>query len=121
MSTRQAALYARVSSEHQADANTIARQVTALQERAHADGARKRSRHRRKETLVARRTRRNPQLREIHCTFEPSRLSPSWVAQAYEQIVPMVRRPTSRSPRPGSDELEQRENRTTQCAVSSRE
>ncbi len=38
MSTRQAALYARVSSEHQADANTIASQVTALQERAHADG-----------------------------------------------------------------------------------
>ena len=38
MSTLQAAIYARVSSEHQAEANTIASQVTALQERAKADG-----------------------------------------------------------------------------------
>ena len=34
MSTRQAALYARVSSEQQAEANTIASQVSALKERA---------------------------------------------------------------------------------------
>ena len=38
MSTLQAAIYARVSSEQQAEANTIASQVTALQERAKADG-----------------------------------------------------------------------------------
>ena len=38
MSIPQAALYARVSSEHQTEANTIASQVAALQERATADG-----------------------------------------------------------------------------------
>jgi len=38
MSTLHAALYARVSSDQQAEANTIASQVTALQERAQADG-----------------------------------------------------------------------------------
>ena len=38
MSTLQAAIYARVSSEQQAEANTIASQVTALKERAQADG-----------------------------------------------------------------------------------
>jgi site-specific DNA recombinase len=38
MSTLQAAIYARVSSEQQAEANTIASQVTALRERAQADG-----------------------------------------------------------------------------------
>jgi site-specific DNA recombinase len=38
MSTLQAAIYARVSSEQQAEANTIASQVTALQERAQTDG-----------------------------------------------------------------------------------
>ena len=38
MSTLQAAIYARVSSEQQAEANTIASQVTALKERAETDG-----------------------------------------------------------------------------------
>jgi site-specific DNA recombinase len=38
MSTLQAAIYARVSSEQQAEANTIASQVSALKERAEADG-----------------------------------------------------------------------------------
>lgn len=38
MSILQAAIYARVSSEHQTEANTIASQVAALQERATADG-----------------------------------------------------------------------------------
>ena len=37
-STVQAAIYARVSSEPQAEANTIASQVTALRERAKAEG-----------------------------------------------------------------------------------
>jgi site-specific DNA recombinase len=38
MSALQAAIYARVSSEQQAEAHTIASQVTALQERVKADG-----------------------------------------------------------------------------------
>src|SRR5262249_31462294 len=38
MSVLQAAIYARVSSEQQAEAHTIASQVTALKERAQADG-----------------------------------------------------------------------------------
>jgi site-specific DNA recombinase len=38
MSIAQAAIYARVSSEHQAEAHTVASQVAALQERVAADG-----------------------------------------------------------------------------------
>lgn len=38
MSARQAALYARVSSDPQAEANTMASQGTALPARAQADG-----------------------------------------------------------------------------------
>ena len=83
--------------------------------------ASKRPRHRRKETLVARRNRQPPQTREIHTTFEPSRLSPSWVAQAYEQIVPIVRRTTSRSSDPGRDRPEPRETGSAGRAASSRE
>jgi hypothetical protein len=55
---------------------------------------------------VARRNRQSLQTREMHITFEPSRLSPSWVAQAYEQIVPIVRRTPSRLPSPGRECLE---------------
>ena len=32
---------------------------------------------------------------EIRITFEPSRVSPDWVVQAYEQVVPLRRRPPS--------------------------
>jgi hypothetical protein len=63
-------------------------------------------RHRRKETLVARRTRRNPSLREMHITFEPGRLSLTWVAQAYEQIVPIARWTTSKAPGRRKDGLD---------------
>lgn len=49
-----------------------------------------------KETMVARREPQQPQPREIRVTFEPSRLSRSSVAQAYEQVVPILRRTTSR-------------------------
>ena len=83
--------------------------------------ASKRPRHRRKETLVARRNRQAPQMREIHTTFEPSRLSPSWVAQAYEQIVPIVRRMTSRSPGLGRHHPKPGEISSTGRAASSRE
>src|SRR5690349_24032723 len=40
MSARQAALYARVSTERQAEAQTVASQLAALRERAAADGNR---------------------------------------------------------------------------------
>jgi hypothetical protein len=52
-----------------------------------------------KETMVARRERQQPQPRGIRITFEPSRLSCAAVAQAYEQVVPMVRRLTARPSR----------------------
>jgi hypothetical protein len=53
---------------------------------------------------VARRA-RIPTL-EIRITFEPSRVSPGWVVQAYEQVVPLRRRPASEhaDPRPVSRE-----------------
>ena len=43
---------------------------------------------------------------EIRITFEPSRVSPGWVVQAYEQVVPLRRRPISEhaDPRPVSRE-----------------
>lgn len=52
-----------------------------------------------KETIVIRRERHHPQRREIQSTFEPSRLRLAWLAQAYEQVVPIVRRTTSRPAR----------------------
>jgi hypothetical protein len=62
-----------------------------------------------KETIVVRRERHHSQRREMQSTFEPSRLSLSWLAQAYEQVVPMIRRTTSRSLRhPGEDAAELR-------------
>jgi hypothetical protein len=54
-------------------------------------------------------------------TFEPSRLSPSWVAQAYEQIVPIVRRTTSRSPSPGRHHLEPGDTGSAGRAAAGRE
>jgi hypothetical protein len=62
-----------------------------------------------KEAIVSRRERHHPQRREIHSTFEPSRLSLAWLAQAYEQVVPIVRRTISRpARRPGEDAAELR-------------
>lgn len=57
-----------------------------------------------KETIVVRRERHHPQRREIQRTFEPSRLSLAWLAQAYEQVVPLIRRTTSRSLRPPQED-----------------
>ena len=50
---------------------------------------------------MARRERPKPQEREMRITFEPHRLSPAWIAQAYEQVVPIARRSTiqARAPR----------------------
>ena len=45
---------------------------------------------------MARRERQKNQKREIRVTFEPHRLSPAWIAQAYEQVVPIVRRSTTK-------------------------
>ena len=56
-------------------------------------------RYRDKEMIVGRRERHHPQPREIHVTFEPSRLSLAWMAQAYEQVVPIVRRTPPRPAR----------------------
>ena len=70
---------------------------------------------------MARRNRQPPKTREIRTTFEPSRLSPSWVAQAYEQLVPIVRRTTSRPSGPGHDRPEPSENGRAGRAASSGE
>ena len=62
-----------------------------------------------KETIVVRRERQHPQRREMQSTFEPRWLSRSWLAQAYAQVVPMLRRTTSRSlPHHGVDTEELR-------------
>ena len=60
-----------------------------------------------KETIVARRERHHTQRREIQSTFEPSRLSLSWLAQAYEQVVPIVRRTTARPARHHGEDAEE--------------
>jgi hypothetical protein len=51
---------------------------------------------------VAHRERPKPLTREIRVMFEPHRLSPAWIAQAYDQVVPVARRATTqaRAPRP---------------------
>jgi hypothetical protein len=54
-------------------------------------------RHRDKERIVGRRERHPRQPREMRITFEPSRLSHAWIAQAYEQVVPVIRRTPPRS------------------------
>lgn len=56
-------------------------------------------RHRDKEMIVGRREHQPPHPREIRVTFEPSRLSLSGIAQAYEQVVPLVRRTPTRPAR----------------------
>ena len=48
--------------------------------------------HRDKEMIVGRREHHHPQQREIRVTFDPSRLSLTWTVQAYEQVMPIVRR-----------------------------
>jgi len=67
-----------------------------------------------KETIVTGRERHHPQLREIQSTFEPSRLSLSWLAQAYEQVVPLVRRTTSRPLRRPYQDAEELRGRSPQ-------
>jgi len=64
-------------------------------------------RHRRKETVVAHRECQQPLTREIRVMFEPHRLSPAWVAQAYEQVVPIARRATTKTLAPAPRGSEQ--------------
>lgn len=66
-------------------------------------------RHRSKETVVARREHQKPEKREIRVMFEPNRLSPGWIVQAYEQVVPAARRSTTQAlaPRPKGSEQNQ--------------
>lgn len=47
-----------------------------------------------KEAVVARRARTRSTTLEVHITFEPSRVSPACVTQAYERVVPITRRTT---------------------------
>jgi hypothetical protein len=50
-------------------------------------------RHGSKEIIVARRVpTRSRSTLEVHVTFEPSRVSPACVVQAYEHVVPIARR-----------------------------
>ena len=67
-----------------------------------------------KETIVVRRERHHPQRREMQSTFEPSRLSLAWLAQAYEQVVPIVRRTASRPARPHGEDAEELGRRSPQ-------
>ena len=57
-------------------------------------------RHGHKEASVARRGPSRSTTLAVRITFEPSRLSPACVVQAYERVVPITRRPTpqARSP-----------------------
>ena len=46
---------------------------------------------------MARREPNTTQALEVSVLFEPSRLSPACVAQAYEEVVPLTQRITSRA------------------------
>lgn len=56
-------------------------------------------RHGNKEASVARRVRTRSTTLAVHITFEPNRVGPACVVQAYERVVPITRRP---APRAGS-------------------
>jgi hypothetical protein len=57
-------------------------------------------RHGPKETSVARRGHIRRTTLAVRITFEPSRMSPACVVQAYERVVPITRRPTSQARSP---------------------
>jgi hypothetical protein len=57
-------------------------------------------RHGHKEVSVARRGHSRSLTLAVRITFEPSRVSPACVVQAYERVVPITRRPTPQA-RPG--------------------
>jgi hypothetical protein len=51
-----------------------------------------------KETVVARRANTPRQSLEVSLTFEPGHISPAWVAQAYEWVMPIRHRPARSQP-----------------------
>jgi hypothetical protein len=57
-------------------------------------------RHGSKEASVARRVRTRSTTLEVRITFEPSRVGPACVVQAYERVVPITRRPALRAGSP---------------------
>jgi hypothetical protein len=57
-------------------------------------------RHGHKEVSVARRGHGRSTTLAVRITFEPSRVSPACVVQAYERVVPLTRRPTSQARAP---------------------
>jgi len=64
-----------------------------------------------KETSVARRGHTGSITLAVRITFEPSWGSPTCVAQAYERVVPITRRP---APRAGAPQPADRAPRTQQ-------
>jgi hypothetical protein len=68
-------------------------------------------RHGSKEASVARRDRTRSTTLEVRLTFEPSRVSPGCVVQAYERVVPITRRPAPRARAPqqaeGAQQMQQ--------------
>jgi hypothetical protein len=54
-------------------------------------------RHGSKEAVVARRDHNPSRTLQVRITFEPSRVSPACVVQAYERVVPITRRPALRA------------------------
>src|SRR5215475_3531268 len=61
-------------------------------------------RHGSKEAIVARRVRTRTIPLEVRLTFEPSRVSPACIVQAYERVVPITRRTTPQALPPRLDE-----------------
>jgi hypothetical protein len=57
-------------------------------------------RHGHKEVSVARRGHGRRTTLAVRITFEPSRVSPACVVQAYERVVPITRRPTPQARTP---------------------
>ena len=57
-------------------------------------------RHGPKEASVARRGPSRRTTLAVRITFEPSRVSPACVVQAYERVVPITRRPTPQARAP---------------------
>ena len=67
-------------------------------------------RHGRKEASVARRGHTRSTTLEVRITFEPSRVSPACVVQAYERVVPITRRPPHRRALPSRLRAHRRRN-----------
>ena len=68
-------------------------------------------RYGRKEISVARRVRTGSITLEVRRPFEPRWMSPACVAQAYERVVPITRRP---APRAGAPQPAERAPQTQQ-------